>query len=161
MKVRIFATRVSSSGDGVKIPARIIPAPLLQRHKITACRPNCGNGTIIPASGTERSGRAYRNPRWTECRSRCGKRKLPTRGAVARKCVNDFTFGNETKSCLPLVTTRAARAPGRCLWRRSTGRGHGIPRGERQSGDETHDASSRAPYAGAARWQARRYHQHR
>src|SRR6516162_2697959 len=53
MKVQIFATRVSSSGDGVKIPARMIPAPLPQRHKNTACRPNCGNGTIIPASGTE------------------------------------------------------------------------------------------------------------
>src|SRR5215831_12899724 len=27
--------------------------------------------------------------------------------AVARKCVHDFTFGNKTENCPPLVTTRA------------------------------------------------------
>src|SRR6516165_78322 len=73
MKVRIFATRVSSSGDGVKIPARIIPAPLPQRHKITACRPNCGNGTIIPqahlnlALGTRDGPNAVRDAESESC----------------------------------------------------------------------------------------------
>ena len=43
----------------------------------------------------------------------------------------------------------------------ATWRDHRVPRRECQSRDEPDDAPSRTPYAGAARGQARRYHQHR